>query len=748
MEFDFSRSRTLNSPHQAIPGTALSMGFLLRSAFVAIWILSLGGSANLLAQSDKVAKIDEVSIGVEESSKVGCWTRVLVIVAGRKNDSLTVEIDAADSDGSTVTYTNGSLQAVRRDNKLVFERYVKLGRLEGEVTVRLMSDEQVVDSKSVPLRGVGFSTQPWLVSVFGEIGLKRWVRRRKFEEANRPVISSITKAADLPLDSRGWDGVGQVAISTGDGVWEEVTDQQWQALDDWVRCGGELILMVGQAGKAVSQHDLVSSWLPGQYSVTEQIRENPSIEDFASAEAVLPPIQITQLTEIDGRVEARYGRRGRTSGPVIIRRAYGFGVILFCGIDLDQDPVATWEARERFLEQMLDLSQAEWMTEQSSTGVKYGHTEMSGQLRATLDSYEPSDESGRGVRVLAFSVIVGFLVFYLLIIGPVDFFFLRRFVKRMEWTWVTFPLVLLGTCGLILGLHSWRLGGKPTRLNQVDIVDLDMVDGTMRGRAWASLFTARSGAFNLSAAPDMSLFEGDVRRQSLLWQGHPGKGLGGFQAVSNVRWADSHYGIATDDESFRIAQMPMAAASSRSLIAQWEGRLPADSYAKLKAKLIMNSSNKLNGTVVNPLDTVLLRPVLVYQNTIYRLGKQLGARKRVDVGEPDRTLEWELTRRKTYDATRPSSDTVTPWDPLEKDVRRLVEVMLHHKAAGGAAYTQLEQRYQGEIDLSQHLELGRAILWGEVEEPAVRLNVNDEDATADAERHWTFYRVILPVETD
>jgi len=77
-----------------------------------------------------------------------------------------------------------------------------------------------------------------------------------------------------------------------------------------------------------------------------------------------------------------------------------------------------------------------------------------------------------------------------------------------------------------------------------------------------------------------------------------------------------------------------------------------------------------------------------------------------------------------------------------------MEVMLHYDAAGGSAYTELGQRYQAEIDLSQHLELGRAILWGEVKEPTIRLNINEKDATTDAERHWAFYRVILPVESE
>lgn len=718
-----------------------------------VWIAS---HSLLVAQSNAELRIDDVRVGVEKTSKVGCWARVQIEIAGGESqESVRIEVDAADSDGATVTYANKVRVTVGAGEHLLLEQYVKLGRMQGEIEVRLLSDDGLIDSKKSRLRGVGFSTQPWMVSLFGEVGLKRWVRRRKFDEDNRPVISTITSAADLPNDPRGWDGVGRITLATGDGTWKDVTDKQWNALDAWVRRGGQLVFTVGRDGEAVSQHRQLSAWLPGQYSLTETVKENPSLEDFASAEQVLPPVIVTQLTDVTGSVEGRFGSRGRNSGPAIIRRTYGFGVILFCAIDLEQDPVVSWEARDRFIEQMLDLRRADWKTSQSSNhGVKYGHTEMSGQLRATLDSYQPEEGSSGGVRVLAFSVIAVFLVLYLLVIGPGDFFFLQRVVGRMEWTWVSFPLVLLVSCGLILGVNSWRLGGVSTRLNQVDVVDLDLVDGTIRGTTWASLFSAQPGTFDLSAETDCAVLNGDIQDPTLLWQGHPGKGLGGFQAVSSVRWADSHYQISTDDQTFRIQQMPLAAASSRSLIANWHGKFDSNDGVGdrgqfgIETQLRENLTGKLEGRVKNPLSEPLVRPLLVHKNKIYRLGEQLPAGEDVDIGEPDRALEWELTRRKTYDATRPSSDTITDWDPLEKDVRRLMEVMLHYKAAGGSAYTQLGQRYQSEIDLSQHLELGRAILWGEVERPAVRISVNDQDATENAERHWAFYRVVLPVETE
>jgi hypothetical protein len=72
--------------------------------------------------------------------------------------------------------------------------------------------------------------------------------------------------------------------------------------------------------------------------------------------------------------------------------------------------------------------------------------------------------------------------------------------------------------------------------------------------------------------------------------------------------------------------------------------------------------------------------------------------------------------------------------------------MMFYDASGGRRYTGLANRYQEFADLSDHLELGQAILWGAADERPAELQ-NDGKPLADAsERHWTFYRFVLPLE--
>jgi hypothetical protein len=717
-----------------------------RSTF-SLWRLLFLAALLLFSRlpATQAQQIQAVDIGLQGTCKVGCWTRVRIdLQGGSSNKKVRVDIDAADSDGVTARFEGDTYVTLEPDRTFRLEQYVKLGRLVDLLEIRLVDkDGNQVDKLTTPLPTVSTSTQPRIVSLFGDIGLKRWVGRQQFDDDQRPIIVAIASATDLPHDARGWDGVERVSLATADNSWQKITTDQWDALEQWLLHGGELVLLAGKNGKIVSRHDRLSRWLPGPIIAVETIRENPALEDYSSSDSPLPPIEVSRLERVDGLVEVRFGSRDRSSGPAVVHRSFGFGTIRFCGIDVDQDPMASWTARGRLVEQMLGLRRSDWKNSNvGNRSLVYGYTEMSGQLRSALDDFQ-GDEDERGVKVFPVSLIIGSLVVYVLLIGPFDFFFLQRFVGRMEWTWVSFPILFIGACTTILFVNSWRLGGKETRLNQVDVVDVDLSEGTVRGTTWANLFTAQSNLFDLSASTQIGVNNCQVAEQSLLWQGLPGQGFGSFQSRVSAPWSDRHYTIRSKQGRLVVNDLPIPATSSRSLIAQWRGTVDEPPLSELKE----DSFSVLTGVVTNPLKVTLVRPMLVHRQTIYRLGERLRPGQRISVrNQPRRDLEWELTRRRTYSAEH-TSYTTTKWDPHERDIPRIVEVMLLHQAAGGSDYTKLNQRYQGEIDLTAQLKLGRAILWGEVETPALHLTVNNKNATSNAEKHWTFYRVLIPVQS-
>ena len=64
------------------------------------------------------------------------------------------------------------------------------------------------------------------------------------------------------------------------------------------------------------------------------------------------------------------------------------------------------------------------------------HDEFTGALQGSLDFFE-------GVPVVSFGWVALFILIYIILIGPVDYLFLKKVVKRLEWTWVTFPVIVI-----------------------------------------------------------------------------------------------------------------------------------------------------------------------------------------------------------------------------------------------------------------------------------------------------------------
>src|SRR5207302_6643174 len=92
----------------------------------------------------------------------------------------------------------------------------------------------------------------------------------------------------------------------------------------------------------------------------------------------------------------------------------------------------------------------------------------SSQLRSRLqDSLETFDE----VPVISFGWVALFILLYIVVVGPLDYWFLKKVVKRLELTWITFPVVVL-TISIAAYFAAYYLKGNDLKINKVDLVDL------------------------------------------------------------------------------------------------------------------------------------------------------------------------------------------------------------------------------------------------------------------------------------
>jgi len=699
-------------------------------------------------------RIESVRIGFDGKYKVGHWTPVwTTIVGGTQSVGGRLELTTPDGDGIRATFSIAGDRSVElpAGEQVTVLRYAKFGSTRADLTVRLVDDDKVLTTRTFPsseLPAPLLSTQELIVSVGRPIGIEAAVKKRLRNQAQRIAISQLHDPQKFPQHWFGYEGVGTIVATTSEVcALERFDPQQIAALERWIQLGGRLILCVGSRGEEVfGERSPLARFSPGREVQVVPQRNTAGLEEYAGATERLESgrrgIQMTAVTNARGKVlsSETEGPTGRL--PTIVRFPYGFGKVVFVAFDPDRPPFVDWRDRPSLVAKLLQgdqQAQRDASVEGTHGGqvAHLGYEDLVGQLRAALDQFQ-------AVTRAKFSWVAGLIVLYILLIGPGDYFFLKKF-GRMHWTWFSFPLLVLAFCVLAYFLAN-RLSGNRLHVNQVDLVDVDVKSSVLRGTMWAHVYSPQNQSFDLSLERLLPADQAEAAKAGhlLSWQGLPGKGLGGLNAKAaadlftepyRIRYANEQAG----DRTSAISGLPILVSSSKSLHARWWADVDLD----VKGGLTTDSNGLLSGQVAYPLNVELTDCMVFYQNWAYPLSGTVSPGRLISFdGVSPRNLEWRLGRRKVVE----SRDVGTPWDQTSLEVPRIMEIMMFHEAAGGESYTGLSQRYQSYIDLSGHIRTGRAVLIGRSATPASRLARDGQSLADVTDRHWTYYRVVFPVE--
>jgi hypothetical protein len=704
-------------------------------------------------------RIESVEIGFAGTYKVGHWMPVWITVGGAVDPAeVRVELETVDGDGVQVTYRDDRTlwwDSTENGQRRLLQ-YVKTGRTRAPLTVRILSGGRVVAERGFSageLPAPQRSTQQLILVLGPSIGEQEAIRRRLRDQADQVTIARVETVSDLPRRWQGYEGVNTVIAATSEtSVLESMDAEQFDAFQRWLSLGGRLVFCVGQRGAEVlAAGSRLAALAPGELAEVSAQRTTTGLEDFASATERLDSaggqrirrfaMPMTVLTDVRGVVESSEigGPAGQV--PTIVRHPYGLGQVVFLAFDPDLAPFDRWQGRPGLVARVLQSGYARrgQMDEESELRqmTHWGYDDLIGQFRAALDQFA-------GVIRVDFSWVVGLIVIYVLLIGPVDYYLLKRF-QRWHWTWLTFPLLVVGFC-LLAVLLSLTTSGDRVHINHLDLVDVDVERSLVQGTSWLHLYSPASEAFNmrLQTTPALPEQATGTNDQWFTWQGLPGDGLGGLNTRATEAFFTQGYLIRQfDDPGGRsrteMAGVPIQVSSSKALMSRWSAGVAMPDTGELT----VDSNGLLSGQLVNPLEVELNDCQVLYRNWSYPLTGSLrpGAVVAFEGLRP-RNLEWRLTRRQVVD----TREVGTPWDQASLDVPRILEALMFYQAAGGRRYTGLTHRYQTHLDLSEHLRMGRAILVGRAARPAATLLRDGQSQEELTDRHWTFYRIVYPVD--
>lgn len=691
-------------------------------------------------------EISDVRVGIGGEYKLGRWTPVdVTIVTTDEPFAGQLEIIVPDGDGIDAVYTQAINLVAGQTHQVA--ALAKFGRAYSGVRVRLTSDETNVSasySATSNPQAVGNvipaahpADDELFLQLGGDVGFDEIISRRSESAVGERSVCEVDSADQLPTQGQGYDGISQIIVTTGEAsIIDEIRPEQWQAILKWVNSGGRLLISVGRRGDdLLKPGGPLEAFAPGRFLQTAPMPGSTGLETFTRAQQRLDvsAMRISVLRDITGRVYASE-KVGGQEVAVVVGKPYGLGAITFVAIDLDHGPIADWKDRKTLIYK-LALGNKNALSQADSKGagrvIRVGYTDLAGQLRGAMEQFPGVIQ----VDFLWVAVIVGI---YVLLIGPADYFFLKRVVGRMELTWITFPLIVIGV-GVFTAAMLGVFRGSTIRSNNVEIIDLvynaDEDRPQVFGAYWASLYSPSGTSVDLSLEPPADNDAFTIDDVELAWHGLPGDSIAGMGARYSAA-VQSSYTIA--DEG-KLTGVPLQGGSTTNLFGRWSGLGPEANVGKLSAR-----GDSITGVVRNPLATSLSDCVLFYNDRAYLFKEPLqpGGLFSVQQRISERSIEWRLARKKV-DFT--DADITTPWDPQSNDIERIMEIMMLHESAGGSAYTGLTADFQPWVDATEQLRLGKAVFIGRAETSFANLDGLPETDADDARQRYIWCRLILPV---
>jgi hypothetical protein len=227
--------------------------------------------------------------------------------------------------------------------------------------------------------------------------------------------------------------------------------------------------------------------------------ETRKIDPAALADAGLP----ARFQKLAGRAVSD-PRPGSVEVPLFpghaaYRRWVGFGQVMLVPIDVSTLTFNSSESAVEFwrkaLKNVIPLPAAEDPNSQPGYGFGMGDPHRAGALRQTMDWIGDIPGAGR----FGFSYLAAVLLTMIFVVGPLDWFVLKR-LGRQPWTWVTITgWIALVTLGAIYIGHIFKSG--ETYFRTVSVIDES--DGSrVAAIDVAGIYSPRTQRYELTLEPE------------------------------------------------------------------------------------------------------------------------------------------------------------------------------------------------------------------------------------------------------
>jgi hypothetical protein len=517
----------------------------------------------------------EATVLLQGHARVGSWVGIDIQLAN-DGPSLTGELRlAGGAQGRTQFGTPVDLPTESRKTYRLYAQPPAFGR---EVTINLVSGQTTIATTKAtftvheaPQLVVGIiAERPG--DIIGDLDLL------PNQNSVAPLIVDLG-IGDLPERVEAWGTLDRLIWQDTDS--SQLTPAQLGALRGWVAGGGRLVIVGGTVGPA-SLSAFPDLLLPYRPSATTDVAPSSLVALLGEIPEGAKDLPALTGDLVSGRALAT------ASGRVVAaERAYGSGAVTIVGFDPTTDWIAGTPVAEGLWRRLLPT--------RSLGGPVTGDDSQIVSAVSQLPSLALPPIGG----------LIGLLGAYILLIGPINYFVLKR-LDRREWAWVTMPVLIVAFAAGAYGFGS-LLRGSDLIINEVAIVR--GAPGATDGAAQIYL-----GVFS----PARNTYQVRVPGGALLSSPISGDFFGGDGTSATLD--------VLQGDPARIRDLAVGFGSLRTIRAETAVEVPL-----VQADLRLDNG-RLKGTVTNASNETLLKPAVVLGGTVATLSDLApGATATVDV---------------------------------------------------------------------------------------------------------------------
>lgn len=717
--------------------------------------------------------IESAEVSVGQVTRPGVWTGLAFTLSSTDDVECRVEAVATDPAGSPATFPSQTLH-LRAESPVSGTLFFIPGRLQDTINVNVVSvDGDVLATKrlisgdagteSTDFAIVEHSVPIWLA--VGTIGNSQSGKAanqllKKLLVDRGVHLTQLESARTFPDQWRALSAVNTVILAGN----FEFSAAQSSALDHWIRQGGHVVVIVGTRVDELTESPIAEWALDGR-SVTAS-----SLSDLSGLEAAArSSFRIPIVSRIKGSViTAPDGTDLVTSieGALMTRSALGFGRITLLGVDVDRPPLSRWRSLDSFIAAVTDLPTTP--SDEGSTAQRISHsgiTELATQLQIGMETIPHVGERST-------LTVLGLVLLFLLIIGPLDYFLVHRVLRKPGLTWITFPSIVT-VAGLLAASVASGANGHELRCRMCELIDVDADSGFIRKTVWTSVYSPEHRRYRIrvnhvpdtlagstSSSPDDTTTSHDTASSWLRWTATPESNFGGMYRPAGLNLGGAGYEFSETPSA--IENLPIPAASARILTSSAMSSVSPDLF-ELNLKQAGTGHLSRDSTFIHHLASPIEDWLLVYGNRVYFhdfRGGEMGsstiepgavwaATGETTGGRELRSFltgsSFQRTGRKRVETEAAEFEYAqVEWDRRDTDLQKILRMLTFHKLAGGLDYTGLHNFALSDFELSDSLPLDRAVLFGRIHLPAATVHVDGRELQPDQQE--SFIRVLLRVE--